>query len=103
MRVHPHHRGDCADFYTAPQYTARIHLDGPVTTISAMEHEAARTGRNWNDQFIYVVKVCLGDHLPDFDDERSAEDWRTLLSDCNFRFSEAEDWRSFAAMRRMTP
>lgn len=103
MRVQPRHRGDCADFFSSSDQTEFMQLDLPVNVLSAMEHAAARAGRTWNDQLCYIVKLLLGDNLPDFDDGRSVEDWRTLLSRCRFRFSEGEAWRSFAAMRRMTP
>ena len=102
MRVHPRHRGTCADFYATPEQTARIELDGPVATINiikyAIEHEAARSGRTWNTQFAYVISLCLGHHLPDFDDGRSVEDWRTLLSPCEFRTGETGDWRPFTCL-----
>ncbi len=102
MVLHPRHRGDCAHFFVAPQQTERIHFDGPVAVINAIEHAAARAGRTWNDQFTYVMGICLGMHLPDFEEARSVEDWRALVSECAFRFSEGEAWRSFAAMRKMT-
>ena len=103
MRVHPRHRGDCAEFFQAPQHTVRIQLDGPVAVISAIEQAAARTGRTWSDQFTYVLGICLGKHLPYFNDERGVEDWRMLLSPCRFRFSEAEAWSSWMCLWRTTP
>jgi len=103
MVLHPRHRGNCADFFVDPDQTERLELDGPRSAIGELEHAAARAGRTWNTQLTYVMEVCLGDHLPDFDDGRSVEDWRTLLSRRRFRFSEAEAWSSFAAMRRRTP
>jgi hypothetical protein len=81
MRPHPRHRGDCADFFATAQQPARIALDAPVSSIS--EHAAALAGRTWNDQLTYVIDLCLGDHPPDFNDERSTEDWRTLMSPWN--------------------
>jgi hypothetical protein len=80
-----------------------MQFDGSVAVISAIEHAAARTGRTWNDQFTYVLGLCLGKHPPDFDDGRSVEDWRTLLSRCRFRWSEAEAWTPFTCLRRETP
>ena len=103
MVLHPRHRGNCADFFSSSDQTEFMQLDLPVTVLSALEQAAARAGRTWNDQLCYIVKLLLGDHLPDFEDARSVEDWRTLLSRCQFRFSEAQAWSSFAAMRRMTP
>jgi hypothetical protein len=100
---HPRHRGDCAEFFVDPDQTARLYFDGPCSVIGDIEHAAASTGRTFNEQFAYLVDVCLGERLPDFDDARNAEDWRTLLSACRFRWSEAEAWDSFAAMQRMTP
>jgi hypothetical protein len=98
MRVHPRHRGDCADLFSTPEQTARIELDAPDSTISEIEHAAARTGRTWNAQLIYVLSLCLGYHPPDFTDGRSVEDWRTLLSPCNFRFSDSDAWRPFTCL-----
>src|SRR5688572_23176605 len=96
MQLHPRHRGDCAEFFVAPQQTERIEFGGPVATINAMvyaiEHAAARAGRTWNTQLIYVMSLCLGHHPPDFDDARTVEEWRTLLSPCEFRTSETGDW-----------
>jgi hypothetical protein len=87
----------------ATHQTHRVQLDGPADVISEIEHAAALAGRTWNTQLTYVLELCLGYHPSDFDDGRSVEDWRTLLSACRFRFSEAEAWRSFEAMQRMTP
>lgn len=92
MVLHPRHRGDCADFFAAPDQIARVQLDGPVAVIGAIEHAAAQAGRTWNDQFVYVVGLFLGHHPADFDDGRSVEDWRTLLSPCRFRCNEGEAW-----------
>jgi len=49
------------------------------------------------------LELFRGYRPPDFDDERSAEDWRTLLRLCRFRLSEAEDWNPFARLWRKTP
>jgi hypothetical protein len=75
-----------------------MHFDGPVAVISAIEHAAARAGRTWNAQFTYVLELCRGYHPTDFDDGRSVEDWRTLLSPCRFRWSEAEVWNPFTCL-----
>lgn len=103
MRVNPRHRGDCADFFSTPQETARIEFDAPVEVIGEMEHAAAKTGRTWNTLFTYVMGICFGKHLPDFDDPRSVEDWRTLLSDCNFRLRETEGWKPCTCLWRRAP
>lgn len=103
MALHPRHRGDCADFFADSDQTARIQFDGPVAVIGEIEHAAARAWRTWNTQFVYVVEICLGYHLPDFDDGRTVEDWRALLSPCRFRLSEAGAWSPFACLRRKTP
>ena len=102
MVLHPRHRGDCADFYVDPQETERVALAGPRSAISAIEHAAARAGRTWNAQFTYVVELLLGYHPPDFNDERSVEDWRSLLSVCNFRVREGEDWTPCTCLWRRT-
>ena len=102
MVLHPRYRGTCADFFVAPHQTERMHFDGPVAVIGTIEHAAARTGRTWNDQLTYVLELCLGYHPSDFDDGRSVEEWRTLLSPCAFRFSEAEAWNPFTCLWRKT-
>jgi hypothetical protein len=83
-----------------PHQTERMQLDGPRSAIGAIEHAAARTGRTWNHQFAYVMGLCLGYHPSDFDDGRSVEDWRTLLSPCRFRVSKAEDWTPITCLWR---
>jgi hypothetical protein len=103
MVLDPRHRGDCADFFSTPGQTARMELDAPDSAIGDIEHAAAQTGRTWNDQLTYVLGLCLGYHLPDFEDGRSVEDWRTLLSRCRFRWSESEAWSSFTCLGRKTP
>lgn len=103
MVLNPRHRGDCADFFVDPDQTARIQLECPRAVLGDIEHAAARAGRTWNNQFIYVMELCRGYHPPDFDDGRSVEDWRTLLSRCAFRLREAEDWNPFTCLWRKTP
>ena len=98
MVLDPRHRGDCAEFFVAPDQTESMQLGGPRSAIGEIEHAAARAGRTWNAQLAYVLGLCLGDHPPDFDDARSAEDWRTLLRPCAFRFSEAADWIPFTPL-----
>ena len=95
MVLNPRHRGDCAEFFVAPDQTESLQFDGPADAIGAIEHAAASTGRTWNDQFNYVMGVCLGYHLPDFDDARSVEDWRTVMGPCAIRESGGADWTSF--------
>lgn len=98
MVLHPRHRGTCADFFVAPHQTECMELDGPRSVIGVIEHAAASAGRTWNAQLTYVLGLCLGDYPSDFDDARSVEDWRALLSPLSFRFSEAEDWRPFTCL-----
>ena len=74
MVLNPRHRGDCDEFFVAPHQTERIQFDDPRSAIGEIEHATARTGRTWNDQFTYVVGLCLGYHSPDFDDGAA---WRT--------------------------
>jgi hypothetical protein len=100
MVIHPRYRGNCAEFFVAPDQTEGVQLAGPVTVISGIEHAAARAGRTWNTQCTYVLGVCLGYHPPDFDDGRSVEDWRALLAPCRFRCSEAEPWSPCTLMWR---
>jgi hypothetical protein len=101
--LHPRHRGNCADFFVTPQQTARMEFDSPRTVIWEIEQAAARSGRTWNTQLTYVLGLFLGYHPADFDDQRSIEDWRTLMSPCNFRCNEAEDWSPFTLMWRAKP
>lgn len=78
-------------------------LNIPVDVLEELEHTAARAGRTWNDQLCYIVGIWLGHHPPDFDDERSVEDWRTLLSSCGYRFTDAEEWIPFIRVLEKTP
>jgi hypothetical protein len=96
--VHPRHRGDCADFFATLQQPKRIDLDGPHSAINKLERAAAQAGRTWNDQLIYIFGLFLGYHLPDFDDGRSLEDWRTFMSPWKFRVSETEGWSPFTCL-----
>lgn len=102
MLLHPRHRGDCAEFFVAPQQTCCVQVEGPDDVIGEIEHAAARAGRTWNTQLTYVLGCCLGEHPSDFDDGRSVEDWRTLLRPCRFRLSEAEDWSPCTCLWRET-
>ena len=92
MILHPRHRSDCTEFFRDPDKTAPMQVDGPDAAIDAIGRASAEAGRSWTDQFNYILGICLGDHTPDFDDGRTTEDWRTLLSPCRFRFSETADW-----------
>jgi hypothetical protein len=103
MALHPRHRGDCADFFADLDQTEHVQLDGPRSAIGEIEHAAALAGRTWNTQFVYVVEICLGYHQPEFDDGRSVDDWRTLLSRCAFRVSEAAAWSPCTCLWRKTP
>jgi hypothetical protein len=101
--MHPRHRGDCADFFAAQNQTNRIDLDAPGSTIGEIEHAAAKAGRSWCDQFTYLMGVVMGSHLPDFDDARSVEDWRTLMNPCRLRLRKAEAWIPCACLWGNTP
>jgi len=103
MMHHPRHRGDCAEFFVATHQTHHGQFDGPVDVIDELEHAAAMAGRTWNDQLTYIMEVCLGKCLPDFDDGRSVEDWRTLLTPCRYRVREAEGWSPCTCLWRKTP
>lgn len=103
MVLNPRHRWDCADFFVAPDQTERMQLDGPADVFGEIERAAVRAGRTWNTQLTYVLELCLGYHSSDFDDERSVEDWRTLLRPCAFRSSEAAAWYPFTCLWRKTP
>jgi hypothetical protein len=99
MVLHPRHRADCYDLFTAPHETESVQFQGPALAVCEFEHAAARAGRTWNSQLTYVLGLCLGKHPPDFDDGRTVEDWRTLLAKCAFRLSEAENWTSFTYLQ----
>ena len=103
MVLNPRHRADCYDFFVTPHQTHSVQLDGPADVFGEIEHAAVRAGRTWNTQLTYVLELCLGYHPSDFDDERSAEDWRTLLRPCAFRLSEAGNWNPFTCLWRKTP
>ena len=103
MVLNPRHRLDCAEFFVSPNQTAPMQFGGPIDVISEIEHAAVLDGRTGNTQLAYVLDLCLGHHPPDFDDGRSVEDWRTLLSRCAFRFSEAGDWIPCTCLWRKTP
>ena len=98
MRVHPRHRGDCADFFSPPEYIASIEFTMPHSTLNELEQAAAQAGRTWNEHMIYVLELCRGHIQPDFGDRRSAEEWRTLLSGCRLRFNEGEEWRPITCL-----
>jgi hypothetical protein len=103
MVLHPRHRADCYDLFTAPHETECVAFQGPAGVIAELERDAARTGRTWNAELIYVLEICRGYHPSDFDDPRSVEDWRTLLSPCAFRVNEAADWSPFTCLWRQRP
>jgi len=104
MVLHPRHRADCFDLFTAPHETNAVQFQGPALEIGALEREAARTGRTWNAQLTYCLGVCLGQHRTDFDDPRSVEDWRTLLGPCEYRVRDTVDWSPFTCLwTRRTP
>jgi hypothetical protein len=103
MVLHPCHRADCYDLFSTPHETERVQFDCPAAVRSELERDAARTGRTWNAQIRYCLTLCLGYHQPSFDDPRSVEDWRALLSPCAFRVRETEDWSSFTCLWRQRP
>ena len=103
MVLNPCHRGDCADFFVTPHQTEHVDLKVPADVLGELEHTAACAGRTWNTQLTYIVELCFGDHPPDLDDGRSVEDWRTLLSRCAFRVSEAADWTPCTCLWRKAP
>jgi hypothetical protein len=103
MVLHPRHRADCYDLFTAPHETGCVAFRRPRLAVCELEPEAARTRRTWNAQLTYLLELCLGYHPPDFDDPRTVEDWRTLLSPCAFRVREGEDWNPFTCLWRKAP
>jgi hypothetical protein len=103
MVLNPRHRWNCAGFFAAPHQTAHIDLAGPRSAINELEHAAARAGRTWNDQLNYILELFRGYRPPDFDDERSVEDWRTFMSPWKFRADETDDWSPFTCLWRKTP
>jgi hypothetical protein len=103
MGLHPRHRADCFDLFTAPHETECVAFQGPTDAVCALERDAARAGRTWNAQVTYVLEICRGYHPPDFDDPRSVEEWRALLAPCEFRVSEGADWNPFTCLWRQRP
>ena len=100
--IEPRHRADCAEWFSSPNQTEYVLLDMPVSGRSAIEHGAAKAGRTWTDQFFYVLARCRDERLPDFDDVRSVEEWRTLLMSSSYRFNETEEWTRLSCLWRKT-
>ncbi|HSF67703.1 MAG TPA: hypothetical protein VLA67_09790 [Nitrospiraceae bacterium] len=96
--MHPRHRGGCADFYYAPHQDERVDLKVPVDVRGELELAAARAGLTWNDQLCYVGELFLGLRPPDFDDPRSVEEWRTLMSDSLVWIDTEGDWVPFNSL-----
>lgn len=101
--LHPRHRGDCSEFFRSPHLTESVQLDALRSTVSDIEHAAAKAGRTWSEQLTYILEVCLGKHLLDFDDPRSTEDWRMLMTPCRLRWSGMEEWYPCEHLWRRTP
>ena len=104
MMLHPRHRADCSEFFDGlHQNTKRVDFKAPDDVISEIGLAAARAGRTWNDQLGYIAELFLGRRPPDFDDARSEEDWRTLLSPSMLWIPEAGGWIPFAGLGRRAP
>jgi hypothetical protein len=76
----PQHRADCSDFYCNPD-DAHIGFYAPLEIVDALEADAQRTGRTWNEQMMYVIHVCQGRERVSPDDERTPNDWRTFMAE----------------------
>ena len=101
--LHPRHRGDCTDFYFSPHQTERLDFKIPDDVRSEVEHAAARAGRTFNDQIIYIAKLLRDLGAPDFDDERIVEDWDALMSPCRVFLPEAGGWIPLSSPSSTTP
>ena len=96
----PRHRVDCADFFRAPHQRDHLNFKIPVNVISEIELAASRAGRTWNDQICYITGIFLGWRTLDFDDARSVEDWRTLMTGSMVQLDEAGKWFPFNCVGR---
>jgi len=98
MVLHQRHRGDCADFFSTPQQTGSVEFLAPIDVISEIELAAARAGRTWNDQICYIAELFQGRRPPDFDDERTEDDWRTLMSPSRVWIDKEGCWVPFTCL-----
>ncbi|GKS58183.1 hypothetical protein YTPLAS18_17100 [Nitrospira sp.] len=92
------HRAECVDFYREPEATERVAWRGPDDVIAVIELAAERTGRTWNEQLNYVLRVCAGDQVPSLDDDRTTRDWQDLMAQMEFSTEDDERWYPCAAL-----
>jgi hypothetical protein len=89
----PKHRADCNEFYCESIEKESLFFRGPNAVFHAIEEASERAGRTCNAQMIYLIKLCRGEQLPLADDERTEEEWRSLLSRLEICLNEGEAWR----------
>jgi hypothetical protein len=89
----PQHRADCSDFYCNPDH-AYIGFRAPLEIIDALEAAAQRADRTWNEQLMYIVRVCREAERVSPDDERTPNDWRILMAEVNICL-DGETWIPF--------
>ena len=90
----PLHRADCADFFCNPEHDAEIGFRAPDEVVEALEAAAERTGRTWNEQLLYTIDVCRGALSVPPDEERTANDWRILMTETTICL-DGEKWIPF--------
>ena len=87
------HRTDCADFYYEPQQTELMYFRAPDDVVHALEDAAEQAGRMWNNQVLYVLRVCQGAQSSPAD-RRTVREWQSLMARAEICFEEGdEDWR----------
>ncbi len=93
----PQHRADCFDLYVNPQATAVMDFRMPPDVIEVLENAAEQENRTWNEQLLYVIRVCRGECSPSADDRRTIQDWQALMAEAIMRFRVGEDYIPFRA------
>lgn len=89
----PKYRADCIEwFHDRARETEKIQFSGPRAVFAAIEQAAERAGRSFNDQLLYVLRVCEGRQALDFSDTRSLSKWRVLIGQLEMQLNEGEAW-----------
>jgi len=88
----PQHRADCSDFYCNPE-DKYVGMRASIEVVDAIEDAAQRSGRTWNKQLMFTIQVCRGVESVAADDERTVNDWRTLMAET--RICLNGDWLPF--------
>lgn len=89
---HPRYRRDCIDLYCKPDETEEIDFTGPTAVMETIEQAAEQSGRTFNEQFKYVMNICMGSVVHAADDARSVDEWRGLIGQLRIQFHKGEEW-----------